>query len=492
MMCAPTTEASPSPDRSYGKVAVKSSGWSFLGSISKQASQFLVSLILARYLSPESFGLIGMVTLATGLALTVSEMGLGSAIIQKENATDVDAHSLFWFNLALGIAMALGLVLLSPLIAFFFHKPELTSLVTGASPVLLFGAISVIPAALMRKALRFRALTLIDIFCSVFSGGVAITMAVCGMGVWSLVAQALLLSLSNALLVYLCSGYQARAILSIEAACGFLPFSLNLLGFNLVNYVSRNVDYLLIGKFLGPTPLGLYTLAYKIMLVPLQNISWALGNALFPVFSKFSQDNVRLLTNYTKVIVFISAISFPGMAFVHAYAIQLITLCFNEKWLPAADVLRVLAICGMIQSVFSPCSLILLSTGRSDLQFRIGVHGVIGTIISVALGLQYGMVGVAYAYTIFNAFWFVSISRTMAQLLKCRISSFLTPLASSFLGFCVILFLANVINQFGCLNQTGKALVVSLCVPIVSGLLLFKNKILIYKNRRIRFHKNEQ
>jgi O-antigen/teichoic acid export membrane protein len=180
------------------------------------------------------------------------------------------------------------------------------------------------------------------------------------------------------------------------------------------------------------------------------------------------------------------------MAFVHAYAIQLITLCFNEKWLPAADVLRVLAICGMIQSVFSPCSLIFLSTGRSDLQFRIGVHGVIGTIISVALGLQYGMVGVAYAYTIFNAFWFASISRTIAQLLKCRISSFLTPLASSFLGFCVILFLANVINQFGCLNQTGKALVVFLCVPIVSGLLLFKNKILIYKNRRIRFHKNEQ
>ena len=404
-MCAPTTEASPSPDRAYGKVAAKSSIWSFLGSISKQGSQFLVSLILAKFLSPESFGLIGMVTLATGLALAVSEMGLGSAIIQKENATDVDAHSLFWFNLALGIAMAFGLILLSPLIAAFFHKPELTSLVMGASPVLLFGAISVIPAALLRKALRFRALTLIDIFCSVFSGAVAIAMAFFGMGVWSLVAQALLLSLSNALLVYLCSGYQARAILSIEAIRGFLPFSLNLLGFNLVNYVSRNIDYLLIGKFLGPTPLGLYTLAYKIMLVPLQNISWALSNALFPIFSKFSNDRERVLRNYKKVISVTSMITFPGMAFVHCFSNEMISIFYNETWKQTGDVLKILSICGMVQSVISPAGIVFMALGRTDIQFRLGIVFALVTSICVMIGIGWGIMGVAYAILTLSFIW---------------------------------------------------------------------------------------
>ena len=309
------SESGQSSSQSYGKAAVKSSIWSFLGSISKQGSQFLVSLVLARFLSPESFGLIGMVTLATGFALAISEMGLGNAIIQRQNATELDTHSLFWFNLALGTGLSVTLIIVSPLVAMFFNKPELTSLIMGSSPVLFFGAVSVIPAALMRKALRFKALTLIEISCSIFAGVAAITMAIVGFGVWSLVAQALLLSLSSAVLVYFSSGYQARLMVSVEAVRSFLPFSLNLLGFNLVNYFSRNVDYLLIGKFLGATPLGLYTLAYKIMLVPLQNISWALGNSLFPVFSKFSNDRNRVFRNYTKVISFISAITFPAMAF---------------------------------------------------------------------------------------------------------------------------------------------------------------------------------
>ena len=108
------SESGQSSSQSYGKAAVKSSIWSFLGSISKQISQFLVYLVLARFLSPESFGLIGMVTLATGFALAISEMGLGNAIIQKQNATELDTHSLFWFNLALGTGLSVTLIIVSP------------------------------------------------------------------------------------------------------------------------------------------------------------------------------------------------------------------------------------------------------------------------------------------------------------------------------------------------------------------------------------------
>ena len=485
-MSSPTTDPVRSPDRAYGKVAAKSSIWSFLGSISKQASQFLVSLILARFLSPESFGLIGMVTLATGLALTVSEMGLGSAIIQKENATDVDAHSLFWFNLALGIAMALGLVLLSPLIAFFFHKPELTSLVMGASPVLLFGAISVIPAALMRKALRFRALTLIDIFCSVFSGGVAIAMAVGGMGVWSLVAQALLLSFTNALLVYLCSGYQARAILSMEAVRGFLPFSLNLLGFNLVNYFSRNVDYLLIGKFLGPTALGLYTLAYKIMLVPLQNISWALGSALFPVFAKFSYDRERILRNYKKTIALISAITFPGMAFVHIFSREIISMFYDDSWSQSGEVLKILSVCGMIQSVIAPCGIVFLAMGLSQVQFKLGILNTTATITAIIFGLNWGVTGVAYGYTFVAAIWFFVVNTVLYKTLECKAFEIPMCLFPAFLSFLLISLFVPAIETLFVLKSQSLILIVLITLPSVCVSLLLFKKIIIIEDGKIK------
>lgn len=485
-MSSPTTDPVRSPDRAYGKVAVKSSVWSFLGSISKQASQFLVSLILARFLSPESFGLIGMVTLATGLALAISEMGLGSAIIQKENATDVDAHSLFWFNLALGISMASGLILLSPLIAAFFHKPELTLLVTGASPVLIFGAVSVIPAALMRKALRFRALTWIDLFCSVFSGGVAIAMAVGGMGVWSLVAQALLLSLSNAFLVYLCSGYRARWIVSIEAVRSFLPFSLNLLGFNLVNYVSRNVDYLLIGKFLGPTPLGLYTLAYKIMLVPLQNISWALGNALFPVFSKFSNDQKRVLRNYKKVISLISAITFPGMTFVHIFSREIISMFYNDSWSQSGDVLKILSVCGMIQSVIAPCGIVFLAMGLSQVQFKLGILNTVATITSILFGLSWGIMGVAYGYTFVAVLWFFVVNIILCKILECKIFEIPKCLFPAFLSFLLISLFVPAIEKTFSIKSPSLILIVLFALPFVSMTLLLLQKTIIIKNGRLK------
>ena len=438
--------AGRSVSQGYGKIALKSSVWSFLGSISKQGSQFLVSLVLAWFLSPESFGLIGMVTLATGFALAISEMGLGGAIIQKQNATELDTHSLFWFNLALGTSLAVVLTILSPLIAVFFNKPELTSLIMGSSPVLFFGAVSVIPAALMRKALRFRALTMIEISSSIFAGVAAITMAFFGMGVWALVAQALLLSLSGAVLLYFSSGYRARVMVSVEAVRSFLPFSLNLLGFNLVNYLSRNVDYLLIGKFLGATPLGLYTLAYKIMLVPLQNISWALGNSLFPVFSKFSNDRNRVFRNYTKVISFISAITFPAMAFIHVYSKEIISIFYNEDWLLAGEILKVLSICGMIQSVISPAGIVFMAMGRTEIQFKLGFISLVATAAVVGIALPWGIKGVAVSYSALTFVWYFVVTKCLAQITCGKFKELFNSLFLGAVGFFLVLLVSYLLR----------------------------------------------
>ena len=477
-MNLPDSAAGRSASQGYGKVAVKSSVWSFLGSISKQGSQFLVSLVLAWFLSPESFGLIGMVTLATGFALAISEMGLGGAIIQKQNATELDTHSLFWFNLALGTSLAVVLTILSPLVAMFFNKPELTSLIMGSSLVLFFGSVSVIPAALMRKALRFRALAMIEISSSIFAGVAAITMAFFGMGVWALVAQALLLSLSSAVLLYFSSGYRARVMVSVEAVRSFLPFSLNLLGFNLVNYFSRNVDYLLIGKFLGATPLGLYTLAYKIMLVPLQNISWALGNALFPVFSKFSSDRERVARNYKKVIAFISSLVAPLMAFIHNCSHEGFSVFYSNEWLPSADILKVLSICGLIQSVVAPVGIILLALGLTKTQFHLGLVNTLIAFISIIAGLKWGILGVAYGYTMANIFIFFIVNITISRILNKNIFY----IQHSFIPAILVVLILKLTNDFILRTisvETSFLIIFNLILSAFAGLILLRiNKII--------------
>ena len=260
--------------------------WSFLSQGGKQASQIIITIILARLLSPDDFGILAMVTVFTNFAMIFSEMGVSSALIQKQDTHDRHYHSAFWLNILVGIGLTLIFMAASPFIAWFYKKPELTPILLVVALNFLFSSFTIIQQTILTKEMDFKSLAIRDIIAVILAGVIGIALAYHGFGVWSLVYQLIAFTIINALLLWILSPWRPKLEFSISDIKDIFHFSAHLTGFNFLNYFSRNIDQLLIGKFLGTQALGYYSLAYKIMLYPLQNISRVISKVMFPVFSK--------------------------------------------------------------------------------------------------------------------------------------------------------------------------------------------------------------
>ena len=382
------------------KQAISGVKWSGFARGSQQILQFIITVILARLLMPEDFGILSMAVVFTGLITVFNDFGIGSAVIQKQNLTDDDLSSIFWFSLFIGIVTTLLTVIVSPLIAAFYDKKILIPLLSIMAFGFFFTGFSTVQQSLLIKEMNFKKIAVVEITSTVFGGIVAISLAYWGYGVWSLVWQGLSATIITALLLWLTSQWRPKFKLYLTSIKLVLGFSLNLLGFNTVNYFSRNVDYLFIGRFLGAEPLGYYTLAYRLMLYPLQNISAVISRVLFPAFSAIQDDNERFRDAYLKSTRYIAFVTFPMMFGLFAVADEFILTIFGPKWDPTIFLLKVLCFIGMLQSIGTTVGQIYLAKGKTDWMFKWGLFSTIITIFAILVGLRWGLKGVAVAYAL--------------------------------------------------------------------------------------------
>ena len=229
---------------------------------------------------------------------------------------------------------------------------------------------------------------------------VGVVSAVLGAGVWSLVTGALANAVVSSVLFIVLSPWRPTLRFSRRRLGPVMGFGLNLSGFNLVNYFSRNADNILIGKYLGAVPLAYYNWAYTLMLYPLQTISWTLGRVLFPAFSKMQDDPERFGRAYLRACVTIAFVTFPLMAGVTMLAPEFIDVLLGPKWQPVAPVLRILAPVGMVQSIVSPVGYIYMAMGKTETMFRWGLLFTGITVLGFVIGLHWGITGVAVSYVI--------------------------------------------------------------------------------------------
>ena len=379
--------------------------WSMGVQIFRQLSQFITVTILAQLLSPDDFGLLGMATVATGLAMIFAEMGMSSALIQKQKIQESHRSTAFWMNILGAIALSILFYYLAPFVARFYQQPELVSIIRMIGLCFISGSIGTVPRALLQKEMLFQKLSLVDAAGVAVGGIFSIIMAWNGAGVWSLVLQLSITISFPSLLLFLICPWRPRPIFSVEALLELFQFSIHMIGFNLVNYLSRNIDYLLIGKFLGPQSLGYYTLAYKLMLYPLQNISHVIGQVMFPAFAKIQQNLPLLRKHYLKMVQSISFITFPMMAGLFIIAPETILVFYGPQWASTIPILRIFCLCGLVQSVGTSVGQIYLSQGRADLQFRLQLLGTTIVSASVMFGLRWGSYGVALMYTLQSVVW---------------------------------------------------------------------------------------
>ncbi len=389
---------------------VKALGWAAAPKLLVQPLTFGVGVVLARLLSPEDFGLVGMVTVLSGFSLMFVDSGFASALIQRDTITDRETSSVFWLNLGVGSALAVLIAALAPLVASFYKEPELLMLTRAVALQFVLSALAVVPAALLRRDLAFKALGLRDVAAAVAGGGVAVVMALSGYGVWSLIGQILVNALATAVLVWAACPWRPRWTFDWAAVRDLLGFSGNVLGFNVINYWTRNADYLIIGRVIGAASLGLYTRAYQTMMLPITQLTGKLSSVLFPAMARYQDDLPRLKRGYLRAIGITGLITIPLMVGLFILADPFVRAVYTDKWAGVVPILQILCLVGIKQPLGSITGVLYLSQGRADLQFRWNLVINVSAVAAFAMGAQWGVLGVAIAYAIHQyVFWYPSI-----------------------------------------------------------------------------------
>lgn len=380
--------------------ATSGAKWSSVSQGARQGLQFLTTVILAHLLVPSDFGLMSMTLVVIGFVALFRDLGTSAAVIQREAPSAALLCTIHWVNVGFGVFMTAVVFLLAPVIARFYYEPAIVPLLYVLSLIFLISGFGILRQTLLERDLAFRVLAKVEILAVAFGSIVAVGAAMLGAGVWSLVYQSIVIATTTTILLWVYSVWRPRLIFSWTELKSVSVYSLNLTGFNFLNYFSRNADYLLIGRFLGAHDLGYYTLAYRIMLYPLQNIATVIGRVMFPVYSRLQEDDAVFRRAYLRVAGAIATITFPAMLGLMVVSKPFVLTVFGNEWLPIATLLVILAPVGLVQSIGTTVGAIYQAKGRTDWMLRWGGVSAILIILAFVIGLRWGIVGVASAYAL--------------------------------------------------------------------------------------------
>jgi O-antigen/teichoic acid export membrane protein len=365
-----------------------------------QVMSLTVGVALARLLEPSDFGLLGMVLVVTGLFGMLSDMGLSTAVIQKQDLRPDEISSVFWFNLAVATVLSILLAAFSPLVANFYSQPRIVPIMCVLIISFPISALAAVQSALLRKAMRFGVITKIQVVSSLVSGLLALAAAFADWNVWALVLQQLLMASIGTAALWLVTDWRPVLRFSWRDLDRIWRFGMNLTGFQIVNYGARNADNFLIGRFLGATQLGYYNLAYMLMVYPISNLISVAQGVLLPAFSEVQSQRERLADAYIKTCRYLAFLILPIMCGLALVAREAVFTVYGEKWDNAGRVLEILCWVGTFQPFASLAGTVVIARGFARWFFWWGMIVSTISIFSFVIGLRWGIVGVAVSYLV--------------------------------------------------------------------------------------------
>jgi len=331
-----------------------------------------------------------------------ASMGTSQAVIHLDNPDKRMLSSIFYFNVMAGACLFIVLYFLAWPIASFFENPALIHLLQIVGISFVITTLSMVQKAIFEKEMLFKTVVTIETIALAISSIAGIVSAVYDTGIYSLIIMTLANSLILTIGLWFASKWKPSILFSIEDIKIIWNYSLHLTGHSIVNHFARQSDQLLIGKFIGSGALGVYSMAYKIMLYPLQNISHTIVRVLFPALSEIKDDNIRFKAGYLKAISYVALFTFPLMIGLMAVASDFVLVVFGYKWQGMAVLLIILAPVGLIQSIITTTGSIYMAKGSTSLMFKIGALNSVVTVIAFIIAVPFGVQGVAIAYFIAN------------------------------------------------------------------------------------------
>jgi O-antigen/teichoic acid export membrane protein len=375
--------------------------WSFLDRIGKRCAQLIVSIILARLLLPEEFGLIAMLTIFIALAQSFINSGFGSALIQKKDATHVDSCSIFYFNIIVSIVTAGLLCLAAPWIAAFYDEPALIPLTRFLSLSLVISSFGLIQSTLLVRRVDFKTQLKVNMTSTVISGIVGIILAFRGFGVWSLAIQSVTLACLMTVFLWLFNKWRPSLVFSFKALKSMFAFGSRLLVSGFIDTVFRNIYLVVIGKIFVASDLGFYSRADSLQRLPSESLAICVHRVTFPVFSQIQDDSARLKRGMRKALTTLGFINFPLMIGLLVTARPLILIVLTDKWAPCIPYLQLLCIVGLLFPFHVINLNILTAKGRSDLFLRLEIIKKILLVVTVAITYRWGIRAMIYGQICF-------------------------------------------------------------------------------------------
>ncbi|GAB7522861.1 lipopolysaccharide biosynthesis protein [Paraburkholderia sp. 2C] len=374
--------------------------WLATAQIAKSVVQLVGLSILSHLLSPTDFGVMALATVVTNFAGLLRDMGTGPALIRSRDMSPTLANSVFWVNISAGSAIALAIVVFSVPLARLFHSASLSHVLCWLAlmfPVMAFGAAH---QALLERASQFRTVARSDVLSYTSGMCAAIVTARLGLGLTSLVVQALVTASMSSLQMYLASSFRPQLRWDAKEVRNIFGFSSNLTLSNLVIYLNRNADSMIVGRVLGAIALGPYSLAFKIMLYPLQSIAFVASKALYPVLSAQQTEPDKQRASYLQSVSFVALITAPLMGGLVALREPFIAVALGPKWASVATLLVWLAPVGFVQSVLSTAPAVFMVKGRTDWLLMLNFCVALLHIVCWLIGAHFGLQGIAAGYLV--------------------------------------------------------------------------------------------
>ena len=451
--------------------------WSVAEKLGSMALQMVVSIVVARLLLPEDFGVLAILTFFTALSIVVIDSGYSQTLIGKTEPTDADYKSVFIFNIGVSITLYALLVAISPLIASYYNLPIITRIAPVLMLLLPLSALCVIQNTIFAREFRFATLSRINFASSAVAGGVAIVMALNNCGVWSLVGQRIAQMVVKALLLWIYGSWRCGGQFSIHALKSMGSFSFRLMGTDMISYLYNNIAQLFIGKMYSADTLGYFNQAQKLKELPVTSAVQSFQSVTYPALANVKDNPAKLADSYRRVLMIVAAVMFPVMVGMIAIAEDMFTLLLTDRWAATVPYFKILSLAGL----FYPLSMIAYNIlkvsgdGKVILRLEIIKKGIMTVILALTIphsvtAIAWGLVAMAVVEFILN----IAASLRTATLTPWQVVRALLPTAL----LCCVMYIAV---RWCAIEMADCNLTIRFFVQIATGVAVYTLGAIIFR-----------
>ncbi|HYV13864.1 MAG TPA: lipopolysaccharide biosynthesis protein [Pyrinomonadaceae bacterium] len=450
-----------------GTIMISSQGFKFFFNMAS-------AVVLARLLTPQDYGLIAMVAVVTNFSYPFRNLGLSAATIQKPTIDNRQVSTLFWVNVGLSVAIMLLTMGLAPVVAWFYGEPRLILITMAIAVGFIFSGLAIQHEALLKRQMRFFGLAASEL-ASMFAGTIAaIALALWGAGVWALVGANLVTAFAFMSGVWIACRWRPGFPVRNSGVGSMLKFGRNLTGNNILNYIARNIDNLLIGRVWGPRQLGLYVRAYQLLLLPLDQICSPIDGVAITALSRLINDPERYRSAYLRMLEKLAMVTMPIMALMIGTSDWLVPVMLGPQWVETSRIFAVMGILGLVEPISNTMGWLLISQGRTHHVFQWGVIDAVLSIASILVGLPWGAIGVATSYAVMGIcirkplqFWFVT------RIGPVRMKEFYQTIMASIVAAISVLGALQIFRANVELSKPFWGLVIATAIAAVISILSF-------------------